>query len=225
MADGATPIVCDSGALHLTGLGGVSHVLDAWGVDASGGQITASTRWLWSVDLPNDVIVNDRAFTPSSRTVSPGTTQLFSFAGPGTHTVTDASGMGLFDSGPKAVGSLAGVTIPGAGSYAYRCTINTSMTGTLKAGMTVSPTSGKTATVFTLSWAVGAPPSGFGFDVQVKRPGSSTWVSLRNDTLTPSTTWTPLNGTGTYQFRTRLQRLGATTVSGWSAALSVSVTS
>ena len=63
-----------------------------------------------------------------------------------------------------------------------------------------------------------APPSGFGFDVQVKRPGSSTWVSLRNDTLTPSTTWTPTNGTGTYRFRTRLQRLGATAASGWSAA-------
>ena len=223
--DGGAPVVCDSGALHLTGLGGVSHVLDAWGVDANGGQITASTRWIWSVDLPNDVILNDRAFTPSSRTVSAGTTQLFSFAGPGTHTVTDASGMGLFDSGPKAVGSLAGVTIPGAGSYAYRCTIITSMTGTLKANMTASPTSGKTATVFTLSWAGSGPPNGFGFDVQVKRPGSSTWVSLRNDTLTPSATWTPTNGTGTYQFRTRLQRLGATAASGWSAALSVSVTS
>jgi plastocyanin len=203
----------------------VSHILDAWGVDANGGQITASTRWLWSVDLPNDVIVSERAFTPSSRSVNWGATQLFSFAGPGTHTVTDASGMGLFDSGPEAVGSLAGVTIPGAGSYAYRCTIVTSMTGTLKAGMTASPTSGKTTTVFTVSWAAGPPPSGFGFDVQVKRPGSSAWVSLRNDTLTPSTTWTPTNGTGTYQFRTRLQRLGATAASGWSAALSVPVTS
>jgi hypothetical protein len=133
--------------------------------------------------------------------------------------------MGLFDSGPKAVGSLAGVTVPGAGSYAYRCTIITSMTGTLKANMTVSPTSGKTATVFNLSWAGSAPPSGFGFDVQVKRPGSSTWANLRHDTLTPSTTWTPPNGTGTYQFRTRLQRLGATSASGWSAALAVSVAS
>jgi plastocyanin len=222
--DGGVTLPCDGGALHVSGLGGVGHVLEAWDVDTGGGQVTAATRWRWSVDLPNDVIVSNTAFTPSTRYVSPGATQLFSFAGPGMHTVTDASGMGLFDSGQQALGALYGFTIPGAGSYAYRCTILTSMTGTVKAGMTASPPSGKTSTVFTLSWAAGAPPSGYGFDVQVKRPGSSTWVSLRNDTLTSSTTWTPPNGTGTYQFRARLQRLGTTTASGWSAALSVSVT-
>ena len=222
--DGAAPVVCDGGSLHLTGLGGVKHALEAWGVDAGGGQVTGTTRWRWAVDLPNDVIVSDSAYSPSTRYVNPGVTQLFSFAGPSTHSVTDASGMGLFDSGAKAPGALFGVTIPGAGSYAYRCTITPTMTGSVKAGVTATPATGKTTTVFTLTWSAGAPPSGFGFDVQVKRPGSSTWVTLRNDTLTPSTTWTPPNGAGTYQFRARLQRLGSSAASGWSGALSVSVT-
>ncbi|MEP6757974.1 MAG: hypothetical protein ABJB55_02130 [Actinomycetota bacterium] len=137
--------------MHLSGLGGVGHVLEAWGVDAGGGQITGTTRWRWSVDLPNDVIVTDGAFTPSTRYVMPGPTQLFSFAGSSTHTVTDASGMGLLDSGPKTPGALNGVTVPGARSYTYRCTITPTMTGIVKAGMTATPTSGRTTTVFTLS--------------------------------------------------------------------------
>ncbi|MEP6757973.1 MAG: hypothetical protein ABJB55_02125 [Actinomycetota bacterium] len=63
--------------------------------------------------------------------------------------------------------------------------------------------------------------------IRVRRAGQAAGIidlgQPPNDTLTPSASWMPLNGTGTYQFRARLQRLGSSAGSGWSAAMSVSV--
>ena len=39
--------------------------------------------------------------------------------------------------------------------------------------MKAVPTSGSLTTVFTITWASGAPPSGYKFDVQIKRPGDT----------------------------------------------------
>ena len=41
----------------------------------------------------------------------------------------------------------------------------------------VNPASGATATSFTFTWASAPPPSGLIEDIQVKRPGSASFVA------------------------------------------------
>jgi hypothetical protein len=56
-----------------------------------------------------------------------------------------------------------------------------------------------------VTWASGRAPAGFAIDVQVKVPGSAsfvtwlTWTTATNLTFSPSTG--PYTGPGTYQFR------------------------
>jgi hypothetical protein len=44
-----------------------------------------------------------------------------------------------------------------------------------------SPTTGTTATAFTITWSSAAPSSGFVFDVQVRGPADSDFVDLLTD--------------------------------------------
>jgi hypothetical protein len=68
-----------------------------------------------------------------------------------------------------------------------------------------------------------APPSGYSEDVQVQRPGSTTWVSIFKATTATSGTYTPTAGTGTYRFRCRFRRTSGTGASGYTPALGVRV--
>jgi plastocyanin len=221
--DGGTTRACDGGSVSYT-IGGVPHRFEVWGVDGSGTAVTGTARWAWTVDLPGDVLAADFSFSPATRFVNPGVAQQFSFVGPSSHTVTDSSAMKLFDSGPMGYGAAYALPLPGAGTYAYACTITPSMTGKVKVGVLASPLTGTTTTNFTITWASGAPPSGFAYDVQYKRPGSSKWKSFRNDTLDPNATFLPASGAGTYSFRGRLQRLGSSATSGWSGERTIQVT-
>jgi len=72
--------------------------------------------------------------------------------------------------------------------------------------MKATPATGSTTTSFTLTWAAAAPPAGYAEDVQVQRPGSTSWVSLFKAATATSGMFTPTNGTGTYKFRARLRR-------------------
>jgi hypothetical protein len=79
------------------------------------------------------------------------------------------------------------------------------------------------ATPFTVTWATGAPATGFVYDVQVKRPGSTSYVSWRSGVTTPSAAFIPDAGTGSYSFRARLRKTTNGTFSGWSASKTISV--
>jgi hypothetical protein len=84
------------------------------------------------------------------------------------------------------------------------------------------PPSGPPGTTFTITWASEAPPlPGFVFDVQVKAPGSGSWVYLVKGGTSRSTTVSP-NAPGKYRFRARLRTGGAH--SGWSPIASITVT-
>ena len=71
----------------------------------------------------------DNAFQPTSITVKAGSTVTWKNTGSGTHTVT--AGDGSFDSGQVAAGSSFQHTFATAGTFAYHCTIHSSMTGTV----------------------------------------------------------------------------------------------
>ena len=114
------------------------------------------------------------------------------------------------------------VPVIGAGRYAFACMIHPSMTGELKVGVLTSPASGSATTSFAIQWAAGSAPDGFVFDVQIKRPGTTAWKALLNDTTSGNLSFTPDKGKGTYSFRARTQRSGGAGTQ-WSAAKSITV--
>jgi len=221
--DGGPPTACDSGKWSRTGLALGSHVFETWAVDGSGAATTDHTRWAWTIVPWATIDVQDFAFSPTSRTPAQDTAVLFRFLGPSQHTVTDTSGLGLFDSGPLPAGTTYTVPVLGAGQYPFACTIHPSMTGALKVGLVATPSSGSTTTAFTIQWAVGQAPTGYVFDVQIKRPGTTTWKALATDTTGGQLAFTPDKGAGTYSFRARTQVSGGTASTQWSVAKSVTV--
>jgi hypothetical protein len=96
------------------------------------------------------------------------------------------------------------------------------MTGKVKVPPTVSPTSGTTATTFTIRVATVVAPAGFVYDVQMKT-GSGSFSSFKKSLTTATTTFHP-SASGTYAFRSRLRDIGSTPgASGYSPAKTITV--
>ena len=144
------------------------------------------------------------------------------------HSLTDASGLHLFDTGPIYVQDQKYVTLPAAGTYAVKCSEPVSshpgMTGRIKVPLRITPSSGTTSTVFTITWsAPGAPvPEGCVVDLQFKSPGATDWTT-RTYTGGKTSTTAPLTRRGTWFFRSRLRRATDNVAIGWSNATKVVV--
>ena len=165
------------------------------------------------------VTVSDAGFRRRTTIAQQGDTVQWDFTG-GTHSATDASGMGLFDSGPRTSGESFQFTFTTAGRYTVDDTFSAN-TGTIAVPVRVTPGSGTTSTTFTVTWSSAALSGGFQADIQIRRPGSP-WRNWRvNQTTTTSATFTPDSGTGTYQFRARLENAGGR--SRWSQPASIAV--
>jgi hypothetical protein len=85
-----------------------------------------------------------------------------------THTTTQNAPLSLWNSGRLNGGGSFSKAINVAGSYPYGCTIHSSMTGTIKVRIQVSPTSGSVGTIFTVAVASLAAPSGSVYDIQAE---------------------------------------------------------
>src|SRR5207245_10197155 len=109
-----------------------------------------------------------------------------------------------------------------AGSYAVLDQV-TALTGTVKVGLTALPSSGGTSTTFTVTWANQTAPSGYLYDVQIKRPRGGGWMSWHTKYAPASATFTPDAGTGTYQFRARLRASSGRTFTGYSSPSKIAV--
>jgi len=163
-------------------------------------------------------------FSPKTlRTAGPGTTVHFTFFGPRTRDVTDTSALALFDSGTKTPGSSFEFLFSSAGTYSYRDSLQTAATGKVIVPVTATPTTGSTATTFTLTWASTAPATGFVFDVQVLRPGAATYVDWQPGTTATSGTFVPDLGVGKYLFRARLRRTVDNAATGFSSPTTITV--
>src|SRR5207247_10552335 len=114
-----------------------------------------------------------------------------------------SSGFGYFDPGVKTAGSSWTFTFVGAGSYNYKCTVTSGMTGKFKVPMIISPITGKLITVFTVTWSSDKAPTGYVFDIKILRPGITTWKSWKSDQTGKSATFVPDGGLGTYTFKSR----------------------
>jgi outer membrane protein assembly factor BamB len=120
------------------------------------------------------------------------------------HTVTDSSGMGLFDSGTVGPGVAYVFTFVSAGIFKYACSILPTMTGKIKAPVVLEPTTGSESTPFTVTWASEPPPPGFVYDVKIRRPGAD-WVLWQDGVLTTSVVFLPDAGIGQYDFKAHIR--------------------
>ena len=137
------------------------------------------------------------------------------------HSVADGSGMGLFDSGLRPPGDSYTFAFDWAGTYPVRDAA-TGSTMNVQVPALAEPPSGNPSTEFTVTWASGAAPPGYVFDVQIERPGSTHYVVWKSNQTDTSATFVADAGTGTYRFRSRL-KLTTGPKSGWSPAAAITV--
>jgi plastocyanin len=171
-----------------------------------------------------EVTISGASFSPSNVSTPRGAQTHWINEDSAPHSVADASGMGLFDSGDVPPGGDYSLRLTASGAYSYLCSLDPSMTGVVEVPLGVAPAVGTTSTGFTVQWASAAPPSGFATDVDVKAPGAESWTTWQDDSTASSATFTPSSGTGQYLFRARLQQAGGGPASGYSPTVSIVVT-
>jgi hypothetical protein len=137
------------------------------------------------------------------------------------HTVSDASGLGLFDSGPIDPGGSFAYGFPAAGTYPVvdRSTGNSQR---VSVAMRVTPAKGQLGQRYLVQWGFSfAPPT----QVQIRIPDSDQFVDWPGAEHRAAATFSaadPLwGGPGAYSFRTRLSDTSGAT--GWSPVATVKV--
>lgn len=151
-----------------------------------------------------------------------GSTQQWTFFGPGLQSVTDATGMGLYDSGPQPFVSFFSHTFTAAGDYTFRSTTS-SLGGVIKVLATVSAQTVAAGSPVTVTWASGPAPAGFVYQVQVRLPGDGNFIPWQTNATAPSAAYTT-GAPGTYVFEAKLVDTATSpqTSSNWSPPVSVS---
>jgi len=148
------------------------------------------------------VDVTDNVFTPATVTAAEGDTVKWTNRGIFSHTTTSTITGAVGWNSTLTPGTSFSKPLPGAGTYAYHCNFHV-MSGKVKVGVVVTPTSGPVGTKFTVKVASSPAPSGFTYAPQVKVPGSGSWSSL------PATTATSVSYTATqagkYSFRSKVK--------------------
>lgn len=85
----------------------------------------------------NEVYIQGMAFSPSTLTITTGTTVTWTNKDAATHTVT--SDTPLFDSGNVAANGTYSYTFNNAGTFAYHCNIHPTMKATIVVNAYVAP--------------------------------------------------------------------------------------
>ncbi|MGI8681543.1 MAG: hypothetical protein ACR2JO_05325 [Mycobacteriales bacterium] len=172
------------------------------------------------------VTVTDAGYTPATATVQYGGKVTWSFK-QGTHTVTDATRLGLYNSGSKRAGSTYAFTFINSGTFPYHSTVGTAISGKVVVPMTVTPATGTRTTYFAVRWGSDYTPTGYSEQVQIKIPGASGWSSFVYGTPASNATFRAVdwgNKTGTYQLRAKLFKGSTPGVSsGWSPIATATV--
>jgi hypothetical protein len=135
----------------------------------------------------------------------------------GSHSVSDASGLGLFDSGVRAPGSSFTHSFFAAATYPL-VDDATGNRGQARVPVWVNPQAGPASGSFSVVWASETAPAGFIYDVRIERPGSGEFVPWRSGTTAAGAAFRPDAGAGMYTFISRLRQTStgrATPYSPW----------
>jgi virginiamycin B lyase len=145
------------------------------------------------------------------------------FAGPSAQSVTDATGMGLFDSGVQPFYSTYSFTFTAAGTYPFR-SATSALAGSIKVLPTVSPSTAPAGSPVTVTWASSPPDPGYAFDVRYRRDGSPTWTAWQSEVASMSAAYVPPRA-GKYSFEARLVNTATVpaTASDWSSPVVATV--
>ena len=163
------------------------------------------------------VDAREEYFYPSTVTVRRGGTVVWDWTGLESHTATDESGMGLFDSGLAHPGDPSfPFVFDAAGSYPYVCTLHEGMDGTVHVPIRANRAEGG----ITVTWSTQAPPAGFVLDVQARR-GDHRWRSWLEGATDASGLYPAERGT--YRFRARLRLSSTGASAGWSEPASITL--
>jgi plastocyanin len=93
-------------------------------------SLTNSCTKTTSLPGTNEVFIQGMAFTPSSITVTAGSTIIWTNKDGVPHTVT-CNTVSIFDSGSISPGGTWSHTFNNVGTFQYKCTIHPTMTGTV----------------------------------------------------------------------------------------------
>ena len=162
----------------------------------------------------------NKVFSPAVVKAKLGDTVAWTW-GSSNHTSTDATGLGLWDSGTRSINGSFNFMFAHVGTYNYECTIHVSsgMTGKVKVPLAIASTS---ATSITLTWATVAPPANFVEDVQQEALGATKFTTIVNGSSALSE---PLTLTsGTWKFRARYRNTSTGKKTSWSPAAKVTIT-
>jgi hypothetical protein len=142
------------------------------------------------------------------------------------HSATETSGLNYFDSGyapPERIEYT--MVFPAAGSFPYHCKDPghaATMKGTVKVKVGRKPANGPLGTHFTIKWAQKGADPGYVYDVQMKKPGQSSFHNFHQGITFAQGQFVP-DHTGHYFFRGRVRSKATGLASGYSPPSSIFV--
>ena len=164
----------------------------------------------------------DDHFLPSLGTVARGGTVVWDFTGQRTHTATDDSGLGLYDSGLVSPGGPSfSFAFPSAGTYRFACTLHDGMDGRISVPMRAAPAGGPITRAFQVRWSTTDAPTDFVFDVRI-RVKAGAWQSWQDGVTFANTVFHP-EVVGRVRFAARLRSLSSGATSEWSEPIPIRV--
>ena len=169
----------------------------------------------------SQVTIQGSAFSPTPITVAQGGSVQWQNAETTNLSHTATGDVGLWSTPTLAPAmTSAAIVFKAAGVYAYHCKIHPSMRGKVRVPIKVSPASGGTGTVFTITLATGSRAL-WSFDVQVKA-GAGLWKIWKTGVTSLSVRFHHASP-GTWTFRSRLHRNGSTLRTGWSPSKVITI--
>jgi hypothetical protein len=193
---------------------------DVWAAGEAGWSFTARIC---------PVRVSDADVEPGTANVDVGSSVAWAFPVANTlsHSVTDDSGLGLFDSGPRSPGGSYVHTFVDSGTHEIIDTA-TGHLSSIGVVPTSDPATGGTATDFLVTWATKDSASPYTHDVEVQGPTDGSYLSWQQGTTAGSGTFVPDQwqggeGAGTYLVRARLRDTTTGGMTDWSPPVTITV--
>ncbi len=150
-----------------------------------------------------NIFVDSGSYSPPTKSSpTPGTTFGWTWTTATPESVTSGHGLPLFASAAKTSGSYT-VMVWSAGTFPYHSSSDPSQKGTVEVSMCNVPKTAHVDTTVTFQVAH-THRRGRVADIQVLRPGATTWVWLHTDVTTIYSTFAPKR-IGTYELRARLR--------------------
>lgn len=154
------------------------------------------------------VLSQEAGYAPASASIQLGGTVQWNFYGPSPHQVADATGLGLFDSGPKGIASSFRRQLTTSGVYAYADPLHPGQGGKVTVAPHVGVSTGFVGSTpvqgIDAMWSIGPVTGTRVFDVQVRRPGETSYSDWKMGT-TDDASGFAVDVPGTYSVRVRMR--------------------